>query len=116
MANNYGLSDAEFNLIKQQASRRAELRKEFIKQRTNPWKHASESGYVFDPALQKFISMKVTQFDNFTPNPRTSLFGFCAIIIPMVSYGYLIWNDRNKQEQKIRSGELRYRERKFKFA
>lgn len=46
MANNYGISDAELNIIKQQASRRAEMRKEFLKQRTNPWKHASEAGYV----------------------------------------------------------------------
>lgn len=46
MANNYGISDAELNLIKQQAARRADLRKEFLKQRTNPWKHASEAGYV----------------------------------------------------------------------
>ncbi|KAM3960053.1 NADH dehydrogenase (ubiquinone) B15 subunit [Aphomia sociella] len=116
MASNYGISDAELNVIKQQASRRAELRKEFIKQRTNPFKHASESGYVFDPALQKFMSMKVTQFDHFSANPRTSLFGVCAIILPMLTYGYFVWNDRNNREQKIRSGELRYRERMFKFA
>lgn len=46
MANNYGISDAELNVIKQQASRRAEMRREFLKQKTNPWKHASEAGYV----------------------------------------------------------------------
>lgn len=42
--NNYGVSDADLNLIKQQAARRAEMRKEFLKQKTNPWK--GESGYV----------------------------------------------------------------------
>jgi hypothetical protein len=46
MANNYGMSDAELNLIKQQAARRADMRKEFLKQRTNPWKHSAEAGYV----------------------------------------------------------------------
>lgn len=44
MANNYGISDAELNLIKQQASRRVALRQEFQKQQTNPFK--SEAGYV----------------------------------------------------------------------
>lgn len=46
MPNPYGVSDAEFNIIKQQAARRAHLRKEFIKQKTNPFKHATEAGYV----------------------------------------------------------------------
>lgn len=42
----YGISEAELNLIKQQAARRLEMRKEFIKQKTNPWKHAAEAGYL----------------------------------------------------------------------
>lgn len=46
MANNYGISDAELNLIKQQAARRVAMRQEFQKQKTNPWKNAGESGYV----------------------------------------------------------------------
>lgn len=56
MANNYGLSDAELNLIKTQASRRAEMRREFLKQRTNPWKNASEAGYVVSVQLRNFFS------------------------------------------------------------
>ncbi|XP_053604680.1 NADH dehydrogenase [ubiquinone] 1 beta subcomplex subunit 4 [Plodia interpunctella] len=115
MANQYGLSDAEFNIIKQQAARRAAMRKEFLKQKTNPYKHASEAGYVFDKSIQQFMSMKVTQYDHFKPNARNSLFGIGAIIIPMFVYGYFIWNDRDNREQKIRSGELRYRDRLFKF-
>lgn len=46
MTNPYGVSDAEFNIIKQQAARRATLRQEFNKQKTNPFKHANEAGYV----------------------------------------------------------------------
>ncbi|XP_063622356.1 NADH dehydrogenase [ubiquinone] 1 beta subcomplex subunit 4 [Cydia splendana] len=111
----YGISEKELNLVKQQAARRAELRKQFLMQRTNPFKHASEAGYVFDPAIQKFMSMKVSQYDHFQPNRRTSLFGICAIVIPMFAFGYLVWNDRNTREQQIRSGELVYRDRLFKF-
>lgn len=46
MAEKYGISENKFKLIQMQAERRAELRKEFLKQRTNPWKNASEAGYV----------------------------------------------------------------------
>ncbi|KAL4704785.1 hypothetical protein ACJJTC_015032 [Scirpophaga incertulas] len=116
MANNYGLSATDLKIIKQQAERRAEMRKEFLKQRTNPWKHASQAGYVFDTAHQRFVSMKVTQVEYFQPNMKNALFGIFTIVLPMFGYGYLMWKDRSTREQKIRSGELRYRERQFKFA
>ncbi|CAK1585114.1 unnamed protein product [Parnassius mnemosyne] len=116
MAEKYGISEEQYRLIQQQASRRAELRHEFLKQRTNPWKNSAEAGYVFDPALQKFMSMKATQFDQFKPNKRNSIFGICAIVVPMFVYGYFVWNERNDREQKIRNGELRYRDRLFKLA
>lgn len=59
--------------------------------------------------------MQATQLERFTPTRRNMIFGICSIIIPMVSYGMLIKSDRNKQEQKIRSGEIRYRDRLFKL-
>ncbi|XP_049872863.1 uncharacterized protein LOC126371584 [Pectinophora gossypiella] len=116
MANAYGVSEAELNIAKQQAARRAELRKEFIKQKTNPWKNAAEAGYVFDPAMQKFTSMKATHFQLFKPNRSNSLFGIFAVVVPMLTYGYLIYNERTAREAKIRSGETKYRERMFKLA
>ncbi|CAH1636641.1 unnamed protein product [Spodoptera littoralis] len=115
MTNPFGVSQAEYNLIKQQAQRRAELRKEFLKQRTNPFKHASEAGYVFDPAIQKFLSMKVTQLEHFQANTKTSLFGICTIVIPMFAYGYILWKHRTTREEQIRKGELRYKDRMFKL-
>ncbi|CAG4928943.1 uncharacterized protein LOC123696748 [Colias croceus] len=115
MAEKYGISEAEFNLIKKQAARRAELRREFLKQRTNPFKHAAEAGYVFDEGHQRFISMKVTQFEHFQPNRRNALFGIGAIVIPMFLYGYMMHKERSDREAKVRSGELRYRDRLFKL-
>lgn len=115
MSNPYGLSDAEFNLIKQQAARRATLRQEFLKQKTNPFKHASEAGYVFDPAIQKFLSMKATQLQFFQANTSTSLFGVCAIVLPMAALGYVLWTHRTRREAQIRSGQLLYKDRLFKF-
>ncbi|XP_026319292.1 uncharacterized protein LOC113229828 [Hyposmocoma kahamanoa] len=115
MANNYGISEAELQLAKTQAARRLEMRREFLKQRTNPWKNAAESGYVFDTAIQRFNSMKVTQFEFFESNRRTALFGIATIIIPMFAYGYWVWTERSGREAKIRSGELKYRDRLFKL-
>lgn len=46
MAKDYGMSEQELNLVKLQAARRAGMRNEFLKQRTNPFKHAAEAGYV----------------------------------------------------------------------
>lgn len=72
--------------------------------------------FQFDPAVQKFMSMKVSQFEYFQPNMRTSLIGICAIVLPMIGYGYLVRNERAQREEKIRNGELRYRDRIFKLA
>lgn len=62
MTNPYGVSDAEFNLIKQQAARRAALRKEFMKQKTNPFKHASEAGYVVSIKLRNLFILRCLEF------------------------------------------------------
>ncbi|XP_072932466.1 NADH dehydrogenase [ubiquinone] 1 beta subcomplex subunit 4 [Epargyreus clarus] len=115
MADKYGISESEYQVIQKQAARRAELRKEFLKQRTNPWKNAAEAGYVFDPAHQRFVALKVTQFEYFKPNRSNALFGIFAVVVPMLTYGYLIWNQRNDREQKIRRGELVYKDRLFKL-
>lgn len=71
--------------------------------------------FQFDPALQRFMSMKVSQLEFFSPNAKTITFGVCAIILPMLSYGYLIWNQRTKRERDIRCGKIKYCDRLFKF-
>ncbi|CAH4037912.1 unnamed protein product [Pieris brassicae] len=116
MAEQYGISQTEYELIKKQAARRAEMRREFIKQRTNPFKHAAEAGFVFDEAHQRFISMKVTQYEYFKPNRRATIFGIGTVVIPMFLYGFLIHKERSTREAKCRSGELRYRDRLFKLS
>lgn len=71
--------------------------------------------FQFDPAIQRFMAMKNTQLDFFQTTARSIKFGIFAIIVPMVSYGYLIWNQRTKQEREIRCGNIKYRDRLFKF-
>ncbi|CAD0201947.1 unnamed protein product [Chrysodeixis includens] len=116
MANKYGFSDLECKIILDQIERRAKLRKEFLKQRTDPCKHANEAGYVFDKAIQNWYSMKVTTLDHFPFNFRTIRFAVMSILIPMGSFGYLLWSTRTKKERERRCGRLKYGDRPWKLA
>ncbi|VVC88056.1 unnamed protein product [Leptidea sinapis] len=115
MAEKYGISEAEYAVIQKQAARRAEMRREFLKQRTNPFKHSTQSGYVFDEGLQRFMSMKATQYEFFKPSRSSAIFGITAVLVPMFVYGYAIYKERSTREHKYRTGEIRYRERTFKL-
>ncbi|KAK8741091.1 hypothetical protein OTU49_002492 [Cherax quadricarinatus] len=102
--------------IKERAAIRAALKREFQKQVNNPYRHASgEGGYLFDPAMQRFMAMKATQYDHFKPTPRTSLLGFTMIVVPFVGYAWLLKKDKEKFEHKCRTGQLSYADREFKF-
>ncbi|KAJ0183081.1 hypothetical protein K1T71_001057 [Dendrolimus kikuchii] len=112
----YGFSDIECKIILAQIERRAKYRQEFLKQRTDPCKHSLESGYVFDAALQRFMSMKDCQYEYFHANPKNIAFGIFSIILPMSLYGYAIWKVRTHREREIRCGRIKYRDRNFKLA
>ncbi|RVE47568.1 hypothetical protein evm_007766 [Chilo suppressalis] len=107
-------SDLECKIIKAQVERRAKFRKEFLKQRTDPCKHAMESGYVFDEALQRFVSMKGYQLYFFKPCLKTAMTGVLSIL-PFFAYGYLVWNERSKFLKDCACGKIRYRDRAFKL-
>ncbi|CAH2267868.1 jg12944 [Pararge aegeria aegeria] len=111
-----GFSDTECKIILAQIERRAKYRKEFLKLRTDPCMHSREAGYVFDPALQRWLSMKTCQYDYFKATPKTALFGFMTIVGPMLVYGYAVWRQRTKFLDDCRSGRIRYRDRIHKLA
>lgn len=71
--------------------------------------------FQFDPALQRFMSMKVTNYDHFKVNPKTARIGMLYFIIPLVGFAYLFKSTRDKQEARYRNGEVAYRDRKFKL-
>jgi len=48
----------------------------------------------FDSGIQRFMSMRATEYDHFRPTPKTSLYGLCAIVIPMLAFGYLVKRSR----------------------
>ncbi|CAK1541908.1 unnamed protein product [Leptosia nina] len=111
----YAFSEIECKIIKAQIERRAKYRQEYLKMRTDPCKHSQEAGHVFDPALQRFLSYKACQTEYFVPTPANAVRAIFTVVLPMLSYGYLIYTQRSKKENQIRTGELRYRDRMFKL-
>ncbi|XP_028172794.1 uncharacterized protein LOC114361804 [Ostrinia furnacalis] len=107
-------SEIECKIIKAQIERRAKYRKEFLKARTDPCKHSQEAGYVFDEAMQRFMTLKCYQTYYFQPCMQAAIKGILCIA-PMFIYGYIIWESRNKFETACRCGSLRYRDRLFKL-
>ncbi|KAG0730262.1 NADH dehydrogenase [ubiquinone] 1 beta subcomplex subunit 4 [Chionoecetes opilio] len=102
--------------IVERAAIKAALKREFRKQATNPHRHASgEGGALFDPALQRFMSMKATQYDYFKPTPKASFMGLMFIAVPIIGYGLLLKRDKEQQEMRIRTGQVSYADREFKF-
>ncbi|XP_013193671.1 uncharacterized protein LOC106137397 [Amyelois transitella] len=110
----YCFSELECKIICAQIERRAKYRKEFLKLRTDPCLHSKESGYVFDPAMQRFMSMKCTQFEHFTATKSNVVNGI-LFLIPFFVYGYAVWSQRSHVEREIRCGRLKYRDRLFKL-
>ncbi|KAF9824739.1 hypothetical protein SFRURICE_016848 [Spodoptera frugiperda] len=115
MANKYGFSDLECKIILDQIERRAKYRKEFLKLRTDPCKHTQQAGYVFDKAIQHFLSMKTCQLEYFQFNPTTITIGLLALA-PMFTFGYVFWRTRTDREREIRCGRLKYKDRRNKLA
>ncbi|KAL0830309.1 hypothetical protein ABMA28_002508 [Loxostege sticticalis] len=107
-------SDIECKIIKAQIERRNQFRKEFLKQRTDPCKHSQEAGYVFDEAIQRFMTLKCYQVYYFQPCMRAVIRGVLAIA-PMFAYGYLVWKHRSDRESDFRCGRTKYRDRIFKL-
>ncbi|KAJ8984245.1 hypothetical protein NQ317_007477 [Molorchus minor] len=69
----------------------------------------------FDAAILRYQAMKVSGFEYFKPSPKNAVFGLVFLVIPMTLYGYLIKNSRDKLEAQYRSGQVAYKDRRFKF-
>jgi len=48
----------------------------------------------FDSGIQRFMSMRATEYDHFRATPKTSLYGLCVIVIPMLAFGYWVKTTR----------------------
>ncbi|XP_046398570.1 NADH dehydrogenase [ubiquinone] 1 beta subcomplex subunit 4 [Ischnura elegans] len=102
--------------LEDKAKRRTALRNEYFKHMTNPHRHGTaEGGYLFEPGIQRFMSLKATGYDSFKPTPRSGFYAFGLVVAPIALYAWWIKSQRDSVEKKLRNGEIAYRDRKFKF-
>uniref|UniRef100_A0A1B6D6E1 NADH dehydrogenase [ubiquinone] 1 beta subcomplex subunit 4 n=1 Tax=Clastoptera arizonana TaxID=38151 RepID=A0A1B6D6E1_9HEMI len=103
-------------LFEKKQKQRAALRAEYWKQITNPHRHGTgEGGFLFDPAIQRYMSHKVAMYNYFKPTPKTSFWGFLVFILPLGGMMYYFKTSRDKDEELYRTGQISYRDRNFKF-
>ncbi|XP_013784055.1 uncharacterized protein LOC106468189 [Limulus polyphemus] len=114
-----GQVDASFEekrAVAERAKLRAALKKEYIKQLTDPHRHASgEGGYLFDSGVQRFMSMRATMYDHFRPTLKGGIMWFSFVLFPIIGYGYFLNKKRREFDEKCRRGEIAYKDRLFKF-
>ncbi|CAL8121642.1 unnamed protein product [Orchesella dallaii] len=109
----YDATPREMRLVEDRARLRAEFRKEYVKQITNPHRHG-HGGYLFDPALQRWQSMRAQQFYYFKPNPKTGMWA-AFVAFTCLAYGHMFKVSRTNKDKKYRAGLVSYRDREFKF-
>nr|XP_014289231.1 uncharacterized protein LOC106689009 [Halyomorpha halys] len=99
-------------LIDRKNQYRLQMRNEYLKKFTSPDR---PEGHIFDPAFQRFMSMKVTKIEHFRETPLTIMKGMFMFVIPLGFLLYYYKNRRDTKEALIRSGKVSYRQRLFKF-
>ncbi|CAH0553761.1 unnamed protein product [Brassicogethes aeneus] len=116
MSQQVDLSLEEQKILAEKTQRRAALRNEYLKLKSDPFRHATgEGGAVFDSAIQRYSAMKVNGFDYFKPSIKNGLQGLFLLVIPMGGFGYLVYKSRAEQEARFRNGEVAYKDRRFKL-
>ncbi|XP_062716190.1 uncharacterized protein LOC134291865 [Aedes albopictus] len=100
----------------EKAARRAAIRTEYWRTITNPHAHLhGESGGVFDTGLARFQAMRVNHFEHFKPTGRTLKIGMLTTVIPIVAYAIMMKRERDAREKEYRTGQVAYKDRRFKF-
>ncbi|XP_059474296.1 uncharacterized protein LOC132195973 [Neocloeon triangulifer] len=116
MADTPDISPREMAILKDKMQRTAELKQHYLKQIHNPYRHASgEGGTVLDPAIARFQALRAGGYERFKPTWKNGLVSFAVVVLPMLSYGTTLYKRRNEREHKIRTGQISYEDRKFKF-
>ncbi|XP_023173459.2 uncharacterized protein LOC111601201 [Drosophila hydei] len=92
------------------------LRNEYLKQSSNPFRHATgEGGTVFDAGLARFQAMRVSNYEHFRPTGHSFRTGLFAVVLPIAIYAWMLKSERDCREQKYRTGQVAYKDRRFKF-
>ncbi|XP_055628064.1 uncharacterized protein LOC129769681 [Toxorhynchites rutilus septentrionalis] len=100
----------------EKAAHRAALRNEYWRTMTNPNNYLrGESTGVFDKGLARFQAMRVNHIDHFKPTWYSFRIGMLTVVIPIVGYALLLKKERDGREHLYRTGQVAYKDRRFKF-
>ncbi|KAL1456812.1 hypothetical protein WDU94_001512 [Cyamophila willieti] len=92
------------------------LRNEFIKQIYNPHRHATgEGGVLFDPGHQRYMTMSNSRYLFFKPTPKTSFLGLTFFLVPFVASLLYMVNWKEREEHRLSTGQVAYKDRWNKF-
>merc|ERR1712002_260336 len=109
----YDVSQDEQRLIQARAKRRAQLKAEWQQKVSNPYRGVT--GHIFDPGFQRFIAMKATAWDQFKATPRSGFFAFCMGVLPIGFFTWKVRSEKIEKERILRSGQVSYRDRAWKW-
>lgn len=71
--------------------------------------------FQFDAAMMRHQAMKQSYVEHFKPSPKTIMRGLGYLVIPTFLLTYTVLKLKDEEERKYRSGEVAYRDRRFKF-
>ncbi|KAK2189448.1 hypothetical protein NP493_106g02037 [Ridgeia piscesae] len=109
----FDVSPEEMRAIQERAEMRNAMRKEFQKKISNPYRGVG--GYTFDPAVQRFLSMRANHWEQFKASPKNFGFVFAVVVLPMVGMWYAMDKAKTELEYKCRTGQIAYKDRLWKF-
>ncbi|XP_011179371.1 uncharacterized protein LOC105210248 [Zeugodacus cucurbitae] len=110
------LSSTEKEFLRRKHEQTTKLRAEYLKQISNPHRHATgEGGTLFDAGLARFQAMRVSNYEHFRPTGVAFRAGMFAVVLPIAIYAWALKAERDGREQKYRTGQVAYKDRQFKF-
>ena len=109
----YDVTIEERRAIEERAKMREALRLEYQKKVTNP--HRGVGGFIFDPTVQRFLSMRANHWEQFKPAPKNAAFAFFFGLGPILFLWWKINKDRTDLDTKCRRGEISYKDRDWKY-
>ncbi|XP_008550622.1 uncharacterized protein LOC106693044 isoform X1 [Microplitis demolitor] len=110
------LSPVGKEILEHRAARRNKLRYEYLKQTQNPYRHGlGIGGCVDDVGVNRLMAMKVSASHFFKPSWKNASFMLAVCIIPIVTFTYGCYYERKQKEHRLRTGQVSYRDREYKF-
>ncbi|KAK0167146.1 hypothetical protein PV327_004580 [Microctonus hyperodae] len=114
--NTYDIDPIQREILEHRAARRQMLREEYLKQSLNPYRMmANQGGALDDISINRYTAMRAT-FTHFSrPTVKNSLWSAVFFVLPFVIGIWTTKVHRDKKENAIRTGQVSYHDRDYKF-